>query len=65
MKIWRSGQRETTKIVWNHVYEAYQCTRCGGFLHYCFDFRLCPYCGRKIIQIGARRVNMDKDYGKG
>lgn len=39
---------EQTEIRWNHFYETHECIRCHCMLHYDFDFRYCPYCGRTI-----------------
>ena len=46
----RARGAETTRIVWNHVYEEYQCERCRAVLFYDFAFRVCPYCGRRILR---------------
>ena len=39
---------DTTKIIYNHEYESYQCEKCKCFMHYEQDYRLCPFCGRAI-----------------
>lgn len=50
-----SEDRETTRIMWNHTYEAYQCEKCRCFLHYRLGYVLCPFCGRVIVDDKKRK----------
>lgn len=47
-----------TRIVWDDVFEEYKCEKCQNVIYYGLDFRYCPYCRRKIIQVKTRGIEV-------
>ena len=45
-----------TRIVWSDAEGELVCERCGKIIQYNFGFRVCPYCGAKVIETQARRA---------
>lgn len=53
---------ETTRLVWEPVFEELMCEKCGMILYYNFGFRWCPYCKRTITVIEPRRLKGSMDH---
>lgn len=45
-----------TRLVWDGVFRELKCEKRQAILYYNFDFRRCPYCHRKIVEVEQRRI---------
>ena len=61
----RPKSRETTRIIWDCVYEEYKCEKCEKLIFYNFGFSVCPYCARQITQTQERRTRTSRGDAKG
>ena len=50
---------ETTRIIWHHTYEVFECVKCHSIMHYNFGFERCPYCFRRVESIGRRGMTIN------
>ena len=61
----RPAAGETTRIVWDSVFEELKCEKCQAILYWNFGFKTCPYCNRRIAEVEARGVRTDGRAGSG
>lgn len=61
----RESKRDTTRLVWEPVFEELMCEKCGAILYWNFGFRRCPYCGRDIESAEERRMKVRPRSGNG
>ena len=45
-----------TRLVWDSAFGELKCERCQAILYFNFDFKRCPYCKRKIVEVEKRRI---------
>ena len=45
-----------TRLVWDGVFMELKCEKCQAILYFNFDFKRCPYCKRKIVEVEGRRI---------
>lgn len=58
-------ERESTRLVWEPVFEELMCERCGAILYWDFDFKACPYCHRRITEKEPRKAKEMSRTGRG
>ena len=49
-----SPVKDTTEIRWNYDFEIFECSKCHAIMQYNFDFKVCPYCSRKVTHSDSR-----------
>jgi len=45
-----------TRLVWDSAFRELKCEKCQAILYFNFDFKRCPYCKRKIVEVEQRRI---------